>query len=127
MTCATLGHTCQREDLRINQGSTWARTLNFANSSGTAINLTGCTIRGMVRKNKLDVSPAITLTCAVTDATNGVATVLMTAADSTALTVGERITDTASLYWYDIEIVWSDSTVQRFLEGDIRFSAECTK
>jgi hypothetical protein len=81
----------------------------------------------MVRKNKLDVSPAITLACAVTDATNGIATVLMTAADSTAVTVGERITDTASLYWYDIEIVWSDSTVQRFLEGEMRISAEATK
>ena len=108
-------------DFKIEQGATFSRQVTWTDSTGTAINLTGYTVSGKVRKKYTDNTPLATFTCTITNAAGGIFTFALTATQTAALVstgVQEGI--------YDIEASIS-GTVYRILEGVVTISPEVTR
>lgn len=107
-------------NILIEQGATFSRTLTVYSSGTTALNLTGKTLRGQLRKNLADTSPAGTFTFTLADqgTSPGVASWIMSATDTAALT--------AQTLRYDVELV-DGTTVTRILEGEAFVSGEVTR
>jgi hypothetical protein len=104
-------------NLVVEQGATFARTCTILNN-GTAVNLTGKTLRGKLRRKPTDASAAADFTIAVTNAAGGVFT-LGLSATTTATMVAEP-------HFYDIELV-DGATVTRLMEGTAYVSFEVTR
>lgn len=107
----------------IEQGADWALYLNFQNTDGTPLNLTGCTIKMQIRSD-YGVTPVATLSTAtggitVTSATGGTATVALTATQTTAIAGGN--------YLYDIKVTNASGTVVRTVEGGAYVSPQVTQ
>lgn len=93
--------------LTIKQGADFGPIeLLFKRADGSAVDLTGATLRGQIRKKALDGgSPVAVFAFSITDAPNGVATMTMSDTVTEALSCGESPNDEASQYTYDIEVV----------------------
>lgn len=110
-------------DLVIEQGSTFARTISWADSAGTTVPLDGYSARMQIRRRKNSTSTIIEL-----NAANGRATV-----DEDADTISLLIsaTDTAALDFshgvYDLEVESGSGVVTRLLEGEVELSKEVTR
>jgi hypothetical protein len=124
-----------RYSFTIEQGSTLNFELQYKNSSGSAINLSGYGGKMQIKSNYADNSPTIYLTLSSslqadgtglnfsgsngsTPTASGSIGVFISAATSSLLTF-----DTAL---YDLEIT-SGSIVTRILEGQVKLSKEVTR
>ena len=124
-----------RYSFTIEQGSTLNFELQYKNSSGSAINLSGYGGKMQIKSNYADNSPTIYLTLSSslqadgtglnfsgsngsTPTASGSIGVFISAATSSLLTF-----DTAL---YDLEIA-SGSIVTRILEGQVKLSKEVTR
>jgi hypothetical protein len=124
-----------RYSFTIEQGSTLNFELQYKNSSGSAINLSGYSGKMQIKSNYADNSPTIYLTLSSslqpdgtglnfsgsngsTPTASGSIGVFISAATSSLLTF-----DTAL---YDLEIA-SGSIVTRILEGQVKLSKEVTR
>ena len=107
-------------NILIESGATFNRTLTVYSTGTTPLNLTGKTLRGQLRKNLADATPAGTFEFVIANqGTNpGVATWSMSATN-TALLPGQTLR-------YDVELV-DGSTVTRILEGEAFVSGEVTR
>jgi len=124
----TFGHRCEKRDIRIYQGATWKAPIALVDYLGDAMDLTSCTLRGNIRKLALDTgTPLITIACTITSAASGYADLLVPKNLTSALTVGEHPYASASLHWYDIELVWDDADVQRIIEGSCIIDRDVTR
>lgn len=106
------------------QGSTFKRIIRLTDSTAAPINLTGATVRMHVRVTMSDTTPIIELDedngrALVTDAVNGEVTLLISATDTAALDFASGV--------YDLEIEYSDGTVDRVLAGTVKLSKEVTR
>lgn len=117
-----------RYDLTIEQGATFSRQVTWQNQDGSAVNLTGYSIAGKLRRRTSDKQPIVAFTCTVTDAANGIFTFSLTATQTASLPVSHGETAEKELLEcvYDIEATVS-STVYRILEGIAYISPEATK
>jgi hypothetical protein len=108
-------------DIVIEQGATFDRTINVEDSLGNPVNLSDVTsVRGQVRKSHSS-SDSYAFTLAVTSATGGVISWLMSS------TVSASIPITAQQdYVYDVELVRA-SSVERLLQGIATISPEVTR
>lgn len=124
-----------RYSFTIEQGSTLNFELQYKNSTGSAINLSGYSGKMQIKSNYADNSPTIYLTLSSslqpdgtglnfsgsngsTPTASGSIGVFISAATSSLLTF-----DTAL---YDLEIA-SGSIVTRILEGQVKLSKEVTR
>ena len=87
-------------------------------NSGTAINLTGFTVAGQVRRSYFSTT-AVNFTCAVSNATSGIITVSLSGTQSDAMKAGR--------YVYDVEITNAGGTKTRVLEGQLEIMPAVTK
>jgi len=104
------------------QGSDFATTITYTNSSGVPVNLSGYTSRMQVRKFAGSAVPFLTLTNAsgmTITAGTGVIDVAITAAAMAKLPGGS--------YVYDLEIVDSSGEVTKLLAGKFDVEAEVTR
>ena len=113
-----------RLDRLIYQGATFRRILRLQDRLGAAIDLTGCIVRMQIRQAITDALPLIDLTetnnrAIITDATNGEITLTIEAEDSASLDFVKG--------FYDVEVEYSDGTVDRVLEGKVKLSKEVTR
>lgn len=117
-----------RYDLVIEQGATFSRQVTWQNSNGSAVNLTGYTIAGKIRRKTSDIQALASFTCTVTDATNGIFTFSLTATQTSSLPVMHSQTSEKEYLdcVYDIEAT-TGSTVYRILEGIAKISPQVTK
>lgn len=106
-------------NLVIDQGTTYSLTINVADATGAAVNLTGYTLRAQLRKSYGATSYTSFTTSAGADPTDGELTISLTDAQTSALKSGR--------YVYDIEIVDTSSVVTRVLEGIVTITPEVTK
>jgi hypothetical protein len=112
-------------DLTIYKGSTFVKTLQWKTGTpAVAVDLTGCTARMQVRKSPCDTVVLETLTTengkiVITDATDGKIQIKISAETSTAYTFVSGV--------YDLEIVFSDNTVTRIIEGNFMAMPEVTR
>lgn len=116
-------------DIQIDQGSTFTLPFELQDESGVAVSLSGATIAGKIRSAPESTTVIATFTGTVTDGPNGEGQVSLSAATTAALTADNSGAGNRKLttWVYDIEVTFSDSTVQRILEGNAYLSPECSK
>jgi hypothetical protein len=104
-------------ELQIRQGSTFGpHQAVLANPDGTPMNLTGCTIRAMLRRNPS--ASAVSFECEITDAAAG------------EWTFGLSAEQTATLeppkYVYDVELEDASGRVLPLFHGEVIVELEVT-
>jgi hypothetical protein len=102
----------------LDQGSDFEAQIQAKDSLGAVRNLTGYTFRGQVRRN-YQASSKTDFTITVIDASVGLFTMSLTAAQTAVLKDGR--------YVFDIEIVAPSTKVTRILEGTITVYPEVTR
>jgi hypothetical protein len=116
-------------DLTIEQGATFKRVIKLYDSAGTAIDLTGKTFAGQLRKTYSELpSTAFTFTLANQTTNPGEVEISLTAAQTRALKVNPATNHykCTTPYAYDIEMTVG-SDVSRILEGTAHISPEVTR
>lgn len=104
-----------KANLVIDQGTTFASSIELLDENDEAINVTGYTARGQIRKHYTSTN-AVSFT---TTLSNGSLIISLTA-NQTANIVSGR-------YVYDLELVDGSGTVVRILEGIATITPEVTK
>ena len=101
-------------NLIIDQGANFSSDVTVKDANGNAFDLTGYTTEAKMAKGYASTRTRTTITSAVaSDATTGVVSLTLTAAQTAALDAPER-------YVYDVEITQtSTGTVTRVIEGII--------
>ena len=107
----------------INQGSTFVMTITITSDGTAAIDITGFTARMQLRETHGSANTVVSLTSGAGDITNGGAngvwTVTITSAVTTALT--------ARSYVYDFEHIDGAGAVTRIIEGTATVTPEVTR
>jgi hypothetical protein len=112
-------------DLEIYKGSTFVKVLQWkTGATPVAVNLTGCTARMQIRKSVNDTVVLDTLTTEngkiqIHDAVNGKFKIIIAAEVSSAYTFTSAV--------YDLELVFTDGTVTRVIEGCFTAAPEVTR
>ena len=112
-------------DLDIYKGSTFVKIIQWkTGETPVAVNLTGCTARMQIRKAVNDTNILDTLTTQngkiiIHEPLNGKFKIVIAADISTAYTFTSAV--------YDLEIVFTDQTVVRVVEGCLTASPEVTR
>lgn len=120
-----IGSFGEKLDLNIRQGACFAFQIKLANPDATPVDLTGASATAMIRKSFADLLPAASFSAAIT--LPDTIELSLSAAATAGLTAGEKTTDKASLYLWDMEITWPDGCVTSPVYGDLRVKAEVTK
>lgn len=107
----------------IYQGATWKRVVRLSSRAGP-IDLTGATARMMIREKIVDAATIITLNAdnaraVISDEENGEITLMIADEDTAALNFASGV--------YDLEIEYSNGTVDRVLYGAVKLSKEVTR
>lgn len=110
-------------ELLIDQGSTLSVLFTLKDEAGTALNLTGYTVRMQIRSSYASsivvLNLSTTLGTILLDPLLGKITITATAAVTAALP--------AKRYVYDIETVSASGFVTRFVQGNVVVSPEVTR
>lgn len=105
-------------NLVIDQGTTFSSIITLTNQDGTAMNLTGYTVKSQFRKS-YQSSTAINFTASIYDATAGKVRLQLAPSDTTGVKAGR--------YLYDIELTTPTDEKIRALEGLVILTPEITK
>lgn len=128
MVAPTIGYKGEELNLLVRQGATFGPVTGTLTGAGaTPVNLTGCIIRGQVRRTAASVGVSAPLTVTLTDPTNGVFTYEITAADTTLLSAGNSETDADSQYVWDMEMVDTSGRILPLTWGAVAVFREVTK
>ena len=95
-------------NITIDQGTDFSSNIDVTDADGDAVNLTGYTVKGQIRKTYAS-STAVDFTCTVSNAAAGIITIALTAAQSNGMKSGRFV--------YDIEMTSSGGAKTRVLEG----------
>lgn len=114
-------------DFLIEQGATFKRTITLKDSDGVALNITGWTFSGQIRKKYDSPNALATFTC--TNIGSGQFTIELSHTATSAIPVTPASDGARSMtsYSYDIEALKNDSTKDRILQGKVNVSPEVTK
>lgn len=114
-----------RYDFVIEQGTTFSKQITWKDSSGVAINLTGYTITGKIKRKPSDITALASFTCTLANqgSSPGVFTIALTATQTAALPTSKDVSrDKESVACvYDIK-AQNGSTVYRLIEGVVNIS-----
>jgi len=119
-------------NITIEQGATFFMTLNLKDEDGVAIDLTGHTFRGKVKKTFADTVAVATFSFNVLDqtaeATKGKVEVSISATDTAAIVLTNKTVERSlTKMAYDIESEDVSGFVKRWLQGSANISPEITK
>lgn len=110
----------EKLNLDIRQGTTMGPYIvTLTDTDGIAINLTGCLIRGKLRKTYADVASTADLVVSITGPTLGVFEFSLTDETTAAIAAGP--------YFWDAEVEYTDGTVYPLFRGVIQVYPEATK
>lgn len=107
-----------KHDFVVDQGTTWARVVEYQNADGSVAPLVGYTARMQIRARASSTDPLLTLVPAVNGAAGSV-TITISEAQTSALPPGRSV--------YDLEIVAPNGDVTRLLEGSVLVTDEVTR
>ncbi len=102
----------------IDQGTTFSADIDVTDADGDALNLTGYTCAGQMRKS-YNSNTFTAFSASITNATGGVLNIGLSATQTNALKAGR--------YVYDVEITDSGNTVTRVIEGQIEVTPGVTR
>jgi hypothetical protein len=116
-------------DIEIDQGATFSRQVTIQDSNSVAIDITGSTFAGQIRKSASDGTVVATFTCAIVTAASGIMSFSLTAAQTAAITTipSQAADRKPTVYAYDVEWTKADASVVRLLEGLCSVSPEVTR
>lgn len=111
-------------NLKIDQGATFSQPFTWKTGTPAApVDLTGCSARMQIRSKRVNAAVLLELTTI-----NG-GIVLGATAGTVILNLSA--VQTAAIVWisavYDLQIVFSDSTVRRLVSGTVTVSPEVTR
>lgn len=104
-----------KANMVIDQGSTFASTIEILDENDEALDVTNYTARGQIRKHYSSTN-AVSFT---TSLSNGSLVISLTANQTTNMVAGR--------YVYDLELVDPANTVVRILEGIVTLTPEVTR
>lgn len=116
-------------NILIEQGSTFIRKLEFKDSLGVAINLSGFSFRGSIRKTSKSTAEVLAdfefeIQLPESD---GVAIMSISAENTAKIpTTGENYSK-LTVYTYDVEMIDSNGIVTRIMNGNASISPEVTR
>ena len=102
----------------LEQGATFNRQLTVQENN-SALNLTGFTAAMQLRSTYDTSTVALSVTCAVVNATQGLLSISATASSTAALEEG--------IYVYDLELSSAAGVVTRLIQGQVTVSPEVTR
>ena len=105
-------------NITIDQGTDFSSSIDVTDAEGDAVNLTGYTVKGQIRKTYTS-STAVDFTCAVSNAAAGIISIALTAAQSNAMKSGR--------YVYDVEMTASGGAKTRVVEGQVEITPGVTQ
>ena len=106
-------------NLIIDQGTTFSKQIAVFETDGITVqNLTGATATSQLRKNYTSTNYE-TINATINSPTTGIIVMSLTAVETAALKAGR--------YVYDLQVTYSDATVNRIIEGVITVRPEVTK
>jgi len=105
-------------NLTVDQGSDISYTIDVTDANGDAINLSGYTVAGQIRKSYSSLT-SVSFTAVVTNTSTGEVTISLTSTQTNDMKAGR--------YLYDVEMTSSGGTVTRILEGQIEVIAGVTR
>lgn len=112
-----------RYNFEIEEGATFTRTVTYTDNEDTAIDLDAATVRMQIRDNYASENAVISLSTPDTGITlsneTGKFTISMTATQTESLGIKQGV--------YDIEVEYSNGTVERILEGRVKISRQVTQ
>tara|TARA_R100001086_G_scaffold192605_1_gene109860 strand:- start:758 stop:1093 length:336 start_codon:yes stop_codon:yes gene_type:complete len=106
-------------DITVEQGATFTRTITIKDSSNAAINITGSSFAGQIRKRHQSSTKQADFDFTITNASGGIVIATITAANTGSMEPGDFV--------YDIEWTQSDSSVTRLLEGTATVTPQVTR
>lgn len=106
-------------ELTLDQGTTFAATLDLTNDDGTAINVANNSFQSHIRKSYYSNTLIANLTISVVDAANGSIVLGLDSANTANIRAGR--------YLYDLKMTSNTGTVNRILEGIITVTPQVTK
>lgn len=104
-----------KANLVIDQGTTFASSIEILDENNEAVDLTNFSARGQMRKHYTS-SNSVSFT---TTMSNGMLVISLTAPQTANIVAGR--------YVYDVELVDSSNTVVRILEGIVTITPEVTR
>lgn len=113
----------EKYNILIDQGSTYTLALNYKDSAGTAINLTGYTAAMQIR-NTVD---SATTVLSLSSPSNGIVITGATGLITITVTAAQTRDMIANTYVYDLEITSGSGIVTRLVQGSVIVSAEVTR
>ena len=102
----------------LEQGATFNRQLSIAENN-SPLNLTGYSAAMQLRSTYDTATVALSVTCAVINATQGILSISASASSTAALEEG--------MYVYDLELTSSSGVVTRLIQGQVTVSPEVTR
>jgi hypothetical protein len=105
-------------NITIDQGTDYSATIDVTDTDGDALNLTGYTAAGQIRKT-YSSSTKVDFTAAIANASTGQVSLSLTSAVTDAMKAGR--------YVYDLEVTSSSGTKTRVLEGQIEVMPGVTR
>jgi hypothetical protein len=125
MRIGTIG---EKQDLLIRQGATFGPVrAKMTNPDGTAMNLTGCIIRGQVRDEPLGSAVVCDVDVTITDPVNGDYEYGISAAKTAAMSAGAQLRDKLSQKFWDLELEDTLTRVTPLYYGDVSVFREVTR
>lgn len=105
-------------NLTVDQGSTFLAYVDVTDSSGNVLNLAGYTVAGQIRKTYSSTT-AVNFSATVSNATQGTISLGLNDTDTNTMKPGR--------YVYDVEILNSNGTRTRVLEGQVEVTPGVTQ
>ena len=107
-----------KANLVIDQGTDYSTVVNVSDSDGVAIDLTGYSGAGQLRKHYTS-SNSVSFNVSVSNATAGEVTLALTARQTSNISAGR--------YVYDVEVTSTSNVVSRIVEGIVTITPQVTR
>ena len=109
-------------NLDIEAGATFRRTITYTAANDEPVDLFGALIRMQIKDNHLSETAAISLSVSsgitITEPEDGEFVIEITAAQTESIPFRQGV--------YDIEIEYTEGTVERILEGRVKITPQVT-
>lgn len=116
--------TTATNDIEFKAGDTFNYDLQYLDSEGSPIDMTGMSVAMQVREAATSAVIAETATGGIVDAVNGQMTLTLSKTQTQNLLAVE---DPRKTYAYDVEVTFADTTVFTIVEGKVKVTQSVTR
>ena len=103
----------------IDQGADFTKNFTITTDGSTAYDISDLTLQAQMRKSYDSSSAAATFTASVVTGSSGIYKLVLSNSTTAGITAGR--------YVYDVELILSDSTIEKVQYGIVTVNPEATK